>query len=188
MSGQTFRLKLYTALRVDVEDMRPNGGPSMTLPDPDLHMDETERKRFSEYHSAVQKAMEEAPVTKDLTRLVKDDFKKLDAFQELADKVCSLTFDVEDVEGKFFGAVVCELRCELVGLENMVLKEYCRCLCDEILRDGSTLSPFARTQGDLSIRIWRDRSHFMLTERKMEQAPWRRLKPNQKNKTGGDTR
>lgn len=185
MSGQTLKLKLYTALRVDVEDMRPNGGLPMTLPDPDVYMDEAERKRFSEYHSAVQKAMEEAPVTKDLTSLFKDDFKNLDAFRGLADKVCSLTFDVEDVEGKFFGTVVCELQAKLVGLEEILLKEYCRSLCDEMLRDGSTHSSFARSQGSLSIRIWRDRSHFMLTKQEMERAPWR--KPKQKSK-GGDAR
>lgn len=110
MSGRTLRLKLYTALRVDVENMRPNAEPSMTLPDPDLHMDEAERKRFSEYHSAVQKAMEESPVTKDLTRQFKDGFKKLDVFRELADKVCSLTFGVEDVEGKFLASLYANSR------------------------------------------------------------------------------
>lgn len=185
MSGQTFKLKLYTGLRVDVEDMRPDAEPSMTLPDPDVYMDEAERKRFSEYHSAVQRAMEEAPVTKDLTGLFRDDFKNLDAFRGLADKVCALTFGVEDVEGKFFGTVMCELRGELIGMEDMILREYCRSLCDEMLSDGSARSPFARSHGDLSIRIWRDRSRFMLTEHEVERAPWR--KPKQKGK-GGDSR
>lgn len=185
MSGQTLRLKLYTALRVDVEDMRPNAEPPMTLPDPDVYMDEAERKRFSEYHGAVRRSMEEAPVTKDLTDLFRDDFKNLDAFRGLVDKVSSLTFGVEDVEGKFFGTVVCELQGELIGMEDMILREYCRSLCDEMLRDGSTCPPFARAHGDLAIRIWRDKSHFMLTEREMERASW--CKPKQKGK-GGDSR
>lgn len=185
MSGEKNRLKWYTTVRVDVVDMRPDAGPPMQLPDPDVFMDEAERKRFSEYHSAVQTAIAETPVTKDLTSLFKDDFKELDAFRHLANKVCSLTFDVEDVEGKFFGTIVFELQGKLSGLDETILKEYCRCLCDEVLGDGTAHSPFTRTHGDMSIRIWRDRSHFLLTEKQMERAPWR--KPKQKGK-GGEAR
>ena len=115
MSGEKNRLKWYTTVRVDVVDMRPDAGPPMQLPDPDMFMDGAERKRFSEYHSAVQTAIAETPVTKDLTSLFKDDFKELDAFRHLANKVCSLTFDVEDVEGKFFGTIVFELQGKLSG-------------------------------------------------------------------------
>ena len=185
MNDETTHLKWYTAVRVDVEDTRPNAEPPMQLPDPDVFMEEAERKRFTEYHGAVLKAITEAPLTKDLTDLFKDDVKHVDAFHGLAAKVRSLTFDVEDVDGKFFGTVVSQYHGRLVGLEDMILKEYCRCLCDEMLRDGTTHSPFARTHGDLSIRIWRDRSRFLLTEHEMERAPWR--KPKQKNK-GGDAR
>ena len=185
MSGEKNRLKWYTAVRVDVVDMRPDAGLPMQLPDPDVFMDEAERKRFFEYHGVVLQALAKTPITKDLTSLFKDDIKSVDAFHELAAKVCSLTFDVEDVEGKFFGTIVFELQDRLSGLDEMILKEYCRCLCDEMLGDGTIHSPFARLHGDMSIRIWRDRSHFLLTEQQMERAPWRKPKPKQKGKGGG---
>lgn len=162
----------------------------MQLPEPDAFMDEAERKRFSEYHSAVQTAIAETPVTKDLTSLFKDDFKNVEnaeVFQVLADNVCSLTFDVEDVEGKLFATFECGLKGELDVPDEIVLQEYCRCLCDDMLKDGSDFPPLVRKHGTLSIRIWRDRSRFLLTERQMERAPWRKPKPKQKQR-GGDAR
>lgn len=190
MSGEKNRLKWYTAVRVDVVDMRPDAGPPMQLPDPDVFMDEAARKRFSEYHSAVQTAIAETPVTKDLTSLFKDDIKNVkdaEAFQTLADTVCSLTFDVEDVEGKLFATFVCGLKGELDDLDEVTLQEYCRCLCDDMLKDGSAFPPLVREHGTVSMRIWRDRSHFLLTEQQMERAPWRKPKSKQKAK-GGEAR
>ncbi len=189
MSDKTARLKWYTAVRVDVADTSPNAGPPMELPDPDMVVDEAKRKRFVEYHDAALKAIAEAPLTKDLTDVFKDDFRTFDVFPELVEQVSSLTFDVEDVEGKIFGTIVCEVQGELLDTDEEVLKEYCRCLCDEMLRDGSAQSPFARKHGDLSIRIWRDRSRFLLTEREMEKAPWRKQKPKKaQKKRGGEAR
>lgn len=182
MSDSEYTLKLYTALRVDVAEA---GGIPMELPDPDVWIDEAERKRFETYHSTVLAVIQENPPKKDVTALLKSDFEDLAAVQVLGRKIVSVVNTVEDVDGKFFGVSVCRIKGELSMMEELALKEYCRVLHDEGLGVKRFHCPANESHGELSVRIWRDKSHFMLTEQEMERAPWR--KPKQKNK-GGDAR
>ncbi len=57
------------------------------------------------------------------------------------------------VEGKLFATFVCGLKRELDDLDEVTLQEYCRCLCDDMLKDGSAFSPLVREHGTVSIRI-----------------------------------
>ena len=162
MSDQSAELKLYTSLRVDVTELgRENG--TMEMPDPDFVGDAV-RERFSAYHSAIQTALTADPPAADLTSLFQTDFSTLEAFRDLAGKVSSLRLGVEDVEGKFFGTAVCRLNGDLEAMELLALKEYCRSLFDEGLGNKAFQCPASPAHGELSVRIWRSKGGFMLTE------------------------
>lgn len=175
-------LKLYTGIRVDVTEA---GQPPMELPEPDMVMDPAKRERFTAYHGAVLKAVTAAPPKRDTTDLFKSDLKSLDAFRGLSEAVTSMTHTIEDVDGKFFGVTVCQLKRPLEFMEQYALKMYCQSLYDEKLFDEQLSRPASGTHGELSIHIWRDRSHFMLTEEEIARAPWRKPKEHKK---GGEAR
>ena len=181
MSGQSKELKLYTSLRVDVTELgRENG--TMEMPDPDFVGDSV-RERFSAYHNAIQTVLTAAPLETDLTSLFQADFSTLEAFRDLTGKVSSLRLGVEDVEGKFFGTAVCRLNGDLEAMELLALKEYCRSLFDEGLGNKAFQCPASPVHGELSVRVWRSKGGFMLTEDEVAMAPWckeRRQKLEQK--------
>ncbi len=177
-------LKLYTTLRVDVDEQGTDHGV-MELPDPDAFMDGPARERFSTYHKAILEHFAAASPEKDLTSLFRSDFNSLDAFQDMANKISSLRLSVEDADGKFFGTVVYQLNEALDETELFILKEYSRGLFDSGLGDRMLQCRASPSHGTLDVHIWRSKSGFMLTEKQMEQAPWR--KQNQP-KRGGDTR
>lgn len=181
MDNNAYTLKLYTGLRVDVSEA---DGGAMTLPDPDMPTGMA-NPQFRAYHGAVLAAITADPPTKDVTATFTSDFRNLPAFQELAGKISSMIHTVEDVEGKFFGVTACQMKGQVNAMELMVLKEYCRTLHDENTEVKQYRCPANESHGELSVRIWRDRSRFMLTEQEMARAPWR--KPRQKNK-GGEAR
>ena len=184
MNGSEYTLKLYTALRVDVAEA---GGSPMEMPGPDVRMDEAGRKRFMAYYGAMLAAIQSNPPKKDVTSLLKSDFEDLAAVRVLGEKIISVVNTVEDVDGKFFGVSVCRISGELTMMERLALKEYCRVLHDEGLGAKRFRCPACEDHGELSVRVWRDKSHFMLTEQEVECAPWRKQKPKQKNK-GGNAR
>jgi len=157
----------------------------MELPDPDAFMDGSARERFSVYHKAILEHFAAASPEKDLTSLFRSDFNGLDVFQDMANKVSSLRSSVEDVDGKFFGTVVYQLNGTLDGTELSILKEYSRGLFDSGLGDRTLQCRASSAHGTLDVHIWRSKSGFMLTEKQVEQAPWR--KQNQL-KRGGDAR
>lgn len=170
-------LRLYTGIRVDVVE---TGQPPMELPEPDIVMDPAKRERFTAYHGAVLATVTAAPPRRDTTDLFKFDFSGLDAFQGLFDAVTSMTHTIEDVDGKFFGVTACQLKRPLEFMEQYALKMYCQGLYDEKMFDERFSCPASSTHGELSVHIWRDRSRFMLTEKEMEQAPWRKPKDHTK--------
>ncbi len=177
-------LKLYTTLRVDVDEQGTDHGV-MELPDPDAFMDSPARERFSAYHKAILEYFAAVPPEKDLTSLFRSDFNSLYAFQDMVNKISSLRSSVEDVDGKFFGTVVCQLNGTLDETEMSILKEYSRSLFDSGLGDRTFQCHTAPAHGTLAVHIWRSKSGFMLTEKQVEQAPWR--KQNQPRR-GGNTR
>ena len=185
MSDNEYTLKLYTGLRVDVTEAGAEQSRIMELPDPDAWMDETERNRFEAYHSAVLAAITADPPKKDVTSIFKSDFRELGAFREMTDKISSMIHTVEDVDGKFFGVTVCQVKGELEAMEMLVLKEYCRTLHDDGMGIKRLRCAANKSHGELSIRIWRDKSHFMLTEQEVAKAPWRKQRQPKK---GGDAR
>ena len=153
----------------------------MEMPDPDF-MSDAVRERFSEYHSAIRTALAADPPKTDLT---------LEAFRDLAGKVSSLCLGVEDVEGKFFGTAVCRLNGDLEAMELLALKEYCRSLFDEGLGNKALQCPASPSHGELSVRVWRSRGGFMMTEDEVAMAPWckeRRQKLEQKRQKRGEPR
>lgn len=176
-----YTLKLYTGLRVDVSEA---DGGAMTLPDPDMPTGMAS-PRFRTYHSAVLAAIQADPPKNDITYLLKTDFLIQEALRATAEKIDSMVQTVEDVDGKFFGVTVCQLRGELDALDMTLLKGYCQILHDERKEVKQYRCPANEAHGELSVRIWRDRSRFMLTEQEIERAPWR--KPKQKTK-GGEAR
>ena len=143
----------------------------MEMPDPDF-MSDAVRERFSEYHSAIRTAFAADPPETDLTSLFQADFLTLEAFRDLAGKVSSLRLGVEDVEGKFFGTAVCRLNGDLEAMELLALKEYCRSLFDEGLGNKALQCPASPSHGELSVRVWRSKGGFMLTEDEVAMAPW----------------
>ena len=143
----------------------------MEMPDPDFVSDAV-RERFSEYHSAIQSALAAGPPPADLTGLFQADFSTLEAFRDLAGKVSSLSLGVEDVEGKFFGTAVCRLNGDLEAMELLALKEYCRSLFDEGLGNKALQCPASPSHGELSVRVWRSKGGFVLTEDEVAMAPW----------------
>lgn len=143
----------------------------MEMPDPDF-MSDAVRERFSEYHSAIRTALAADPPKTDLTSLFQADFSTLEAFRDLAGKVSSLSLGVEDVEGKFFGTAVCRLNGDLEAIELLALKEYCRSLFDEGLGNKALQCPASPSHGELSVRVWRSKGGFMLTEDEVAMAPW----------------
>ncbi len=186
MSGKENELKLYTNLRVDVSEA---GVGSMTLPDPDI-MDGVERERLTTYHGAIMKSFAANPPETDLTDMFKTDFTSIPALQGIAEKISSLRLTVEDVEGKFFGAVICRVNCALTEHESDILSQYSQCLFDGGYGDKTLLCPAAPDHGELSVRIWRSKGGFMLTRAQVEQAPWCRRKPpkHPKRPKGGEAR
>ncbi len=186
MSGKENELKLYTNLRVDVSE---EGIGTMTLPDPDM-MDGAKRERFTAYHSANMKSFADNTPETDMTDMFKTDFASIPALQEIAEKISSLHLTVEDVEGKFFGAVVCCANCTLTEHESDILSQYSQCLFDEGYADKILRCPAAPDHGELSVRIWRSKGGFMLTRAQVEQAPWCKRKPpkHPKRPKGGDAR
>jgi len=177
-------LKLYTTLRVDVDEAGTNHGV-MELPDPDAFMDESARERFSTYHRAILDSFAAVSPEKDLTSLFRSDFSGLDAFQDTVSKVSSLRLSIEDVDGKFFGTVICQVNGILDTVEMNILKEYSRGLFDSGLGDRTIQCRANPTHGTLAVHIWRSKSGFMLTEKQVEQAPWRK---QSQPKRGGDVR
>ena len=181
MSDSSYTLKLYTGLRVDVSEA---GGSPMELPDPDMPTGMAD-PRFRAYHSAVLAAITADLPQNDVTRLFKTDLMTLEALSTTIEKVESMVQTVEDVDGKFFGVTVCRLKSELTVTDMVLLKGYCQILHDEFKEVKRYRCPASESHGELSVRIWRDRSRFMLTEQEMERAPWR--KPRQKSR-GDDER
>lgn len=193
MSDQSTELKLYTTLRVDVTEAGVDQDKPMEMPDPDFVGDAVE-ERFTVYHSAIQTVLTAAPLETDLTSLFQTDFSTLEAFRDLTGKVSSLRLGVEDVEGKFFGIAACRLKGNLEDMEFLALKEYCRSLFDEGLGNKAFQCPASPAHGELSVRIWRSKGGFMLTEDEVAMAPWckeRRQKleqKRQKQRNRGDAR
>lgn len=185
MSDSGYTLKLYTSICVNVEDTVPGYDGGTRLPDPDDWMDGRERKRFKAYHSAVLKAVTEDPPVRDMTSVFKSDLQDKPLFREMAGKIKSMVYTVEDVDGKFFGVIVCQLKGQLDTVDINTLKEYCRFLCSKNPEIKRYHSPLNKYHDHLDIHIWQDKISFMLTEQEMERAPWR--KPRQKNK-GGEAR
>ena len=179
MSDDTYTLKLYTGLRVDVSEAGRDS--PMEMPDPDMPTGMAS-PRFRAYHSAVLAAITADPPENNVTSLFKTEFMTQEVLCATAEKVDSMIQTVEDVDGKFFGVTACRIRGELDAFDMTVLKGCC-----QILHDGSKevkryLCPASESHGELSVRIWRDRSRFMLTEQEMERAPWR--KPKERSKEG----
>jgi len=174
-------LKLYTTLRIDVDEQGTNCGV-MELPDPDAFMDGPARERFSTYHTAIQEHFVSESPEKDLTNLFRSDFNGLDVFQDMVNKISSLRSSVEDVDGKFFGTVIYQLNGTLDETELSILKEYSRSLFDSGLGDRTFQCRISPAHGTLNVHIWRSKSGFMLTEKQVEQVPWR--KQNQPKRGG----
>ncbi len=186
MSGKGNELKLYTNLRVDVSEA---GGGSVTLPDPDL-VGGAERDRFAAYHRAIMKSFAAETPETDMTDMFKTDFASIHALRKLTEKVSSLRLTIEDVDGKFFGAVTCRASAALTEQETDILTQYSQCLFDEGHGDKTVRCPAASEHGELSVRIWRSKGGFMLTRAQVEKAPWRRQEPakHTKRSKGGEAR
>ena len=182
MSDDEYTLKLYTPLQVDVTEY---GQRPITLQDPDMLTNQTERDQFTEYRDAALAAVTAAPFKKDTTDRFRYDLRNLDAFEGLADNVMSMVHTMEAVDGKAFGATVCRLKTPLNKAELSLIKGYCLFLYGENIFRAELPCPVSSPRGKLSFYIWDGENCTILTEKEMEKAPWR--KPQQ-HKKGGDAR
>ena len=110
-----------------------------------------------------------------------------DGSDAVNEKVISLFPSVEEVDGRLYGAAVCQVKEALTPGEMAELKEYCTSQYADGWGEGYEQRPRRTSYGELYVSFWQARDFFILTKEEMETARAASRPPHQP-KRGGEAR